>query len=425
VGGIYKAADNTPMNTKVSVVVPIYNVGKFLRQSVESLCQQTYRDLEIILVNDGSTDNCLEICNDFKARDSRIVVINQKNKGLVAARKAGVQRATGDYLAYVDGDDWVAPNICEYMVCCAIKHDVDVVIGGHLEDLPGRVEKLQNVISPGLYGAEQLREKVFNRMLCTDYFSQFGIFSYVWGKLYKRELVQYYQLQVDENIHIGEDAACLYPLLLASKKVYISGEALYHYRQRTDSLIKTPAPDEVEKTQYLYNFLYQKFSESCHSKSLLVQLEKFVLSLLIVRTDCRPADVNHDVALFPFTGIQPGSRIALCGAGTFGQHVARRIVAEVDYQHFVWVDELFECYQKLGLPVVSVESLSQHPFDYILIAYIDESVSEKNANSLAALGVPRSKIVRVNYEIDYIRSMLEGMGLTMDQLDFKQPVELH
>ena len=398
------------MHTKVSVVVPIYNVGKFLKQCVESLCQQTYRDLEIILVNDGSTDNCLEICNEFQALDSRIVVINQRNKGLVGARKEGVRRATGDYLAYVDGDDWVEPNIYKHMVDCATKHDVDVVIGGHLEDFPGRVEELQNVIPPGLYEAEQLRERVFNRMLCTDYFSQFGIFSYVWGKLYKRKLVKYHQLQVDENIHIGEDAACLYPSLLVSNKIYISNQALYHYRQRTDSLIKTPVSDEVKKARYLYQFLYQKFSESGHSKSLLVQLEKFVLSLLIVRTDCRPAERTNDSALFPFAGVSPGSRIALCGAGTFGQHIARRIVSDDNYQHAVWVDELFECYQKLGLPIESVESVTQHSFDYILIAYIDESTSAKIADYLATIGVPRSKIVRVNYEIDYLRSMLVGHG---------------
>ena len=110
------------MKPKISVIVPIYNVGKFLEKCVSSLIIQTYDNLEIILVNDGSTDNSLAICRHFESIDSRVCVIDQQNKGLVGARKAGVIQSKGDYITYVDGDDWVEPCIYERFVDSVIDY---------------------------------------------------------------------------------------------------------------------------------------------------------------------------------------------------------------------------------------------------------------------------------------------------------------
>ena len=97
----------------LSVIVPIYNVRPYLRQCIESICDQSYRDLEIILVDDGSCDGSSEICDQYKTMDDRIVVLHKENEGLVKARKSGLQISRGEYIAYVDGDDWIEPEMFE------------------------------------------------------------------------------------------------------------------------------------------------------------------------------------------------------------------------------------------------------------------------------------------------------------------------
>lgn len=99
----------------ISVIVPIYNVAVYLEQCMESILRQTYTELEIILVDDGSTDGCYQICEEYKKKDSRVVVLHKENGGLVSARKAGIQAATGNYIAWVDGDDWIEPDMYERM----------------------------------------------------------------------------------------------------------------------------------------------------------------------------------------------------------------------------------------------------------------------------------------------------------------------
>jgi glycosyltransferase involved in cell wall biosynthesis len=401
-----------PLKKTISIVVPIYNVGGFLNQCIESLVNQTYSDLEIILVNDGSTDDSLRICRFYQENDSRILIIDQENKGLIRARKNGVRSATGEYVIYVDGDDWVEPTLVEHLLTCSEQSGSDLVAGGHLENLPGVVTVLQNEISPGVYDGQTLVDSVFPRMLCTQSFSQFGIFSYVWGKLFKRSLLVKHQLKVDEEIFIGEDAACLYPLLLECKKLHITEKALYHYRQRTDSLIKTPDPNEFVKISTLFHFLKSEFSKTVYYPILINQLQSFVLSLTIVRTDKCPRTFTGNTALFPFTDIHHKTKIAICGAGTLGQQLRRRFKNNPEFEIVIWVDELFIGYRNIGLPIESPHALLQHQFDYVLIAYIDESKSREVAESLVSMTVPNSKIKRINCDKNLLSDWACGFDFT-------------
>ena len=403
------------MQDKVSIVVPIYNVGNYVEQCIKSLVCQTYQNIEIILVDDGSTDASSAICQQYEKSDPRIHLISQKNKGLISARKAGVMRATGDYVAYVDGDDWVEPQMYSKMMEYALSYDADVVAGGHKEDLPGREETLTNVVACGLYTSENMAEEIYKCMICTNHFSQFGIFTYTWGKLYKRELIKAHQNEVPEEIHIGEDAACLYPLLLASKRLYVTDDAFYHYRQRTDSLIKTLESGEVEKVKSMYNFLSGKFATSIHREVLEPQLQKYALSLLIVRTDCDQLSSEPELEpdLFPFTDVQSGSRIAVCGAGTLGQHMIRRLSNKDEFPLVAWVDELHEEYKKLGLPVDSPEDLIEITFDHILVAFIDESIAAKVSDYLQQIGVQRGKICQVDFKLKNVTQILSRYGFAI------------
>ena len=117
---------------KVSIIVPIYNVEKYLKKSISSLLNQTLKDIQIILINDGSEDNSLRICNEFKRKDSRICVINKVNGGVSSARNVGLSAATGEYVGFMDPDDWVEPQMYENMYYTAIKHQSEMCICNYL-----------------------------------------------------------------------------------------------------------------------------------------------------------------------------------------------------------------------------------------------------------------------------------------------------
>lgn len=117
----------------ISVIVPIYNVEKYVKKCIESIINQTYRNIEIILVDDGSIDKSGEICDEYSFRDNRIKVLHQRNRGPAAARKEGVLLATGKYIGYVDGDDWIEPDMYKNLLDYACRYDVDVVESGVID----------------------------------------------------------------------------------------------------------------------------------------------------------------------------------------------------------------------------------------------------------------------------------------------------
>ena len=116
---------------RISIIVPIYNVEKYLPRCIESLMGQTYKNIEIILVNDGSTDNCRHICNDYKKRDNRIIVFHQKNAGVSNARNTGLKVASGQFVGFCDPDDWVESKMYEEMLAAINKKNADIAICGY------------------------------------------------------------------------------------------------------------------------------------------------------------------------------------------------------------------------------------------------------------------------------------------------------
>jgi glycosyltransferase involved in cell wall biosynthesis len=395
-------------STLLSIVVPIYNIESFVAECAESLINQTYHNLEIILVNDGSTDNSGQICDHYAKKDDRIKVIHKPNGGLISARKTGLKMSSGEYVGYVDGDDWVEPEMYENLIGQAILHQADVVVAGHKENLAGRIEILHNQIEKGVYKGGDLEEKVFSRMLYSGKFSQFGIFSYVWGKLYKRSVLYPNQMSVDESIFIGEDAACLYPTLLDSQTIVVLDSAHYHYRQRVDSLIKTPKKTEVNKISTFYNYLKKQFVSRGFESIMLSQLQFFALSLLTVRSEGPDLNNGRPHHLYPFDDVHKGDRIIICGAGTFGQHLFNRLSSNEFCEIVGWVDEWHEHYQKLGLSVNGYSKIGTVEFDSVVVAFIDESISEQVTEDLVVAGVPKSKIIRVShYEKTDVQALLK------------------
>lgn len=212
---------------KVTIVVPVYNVSEFLNECIDSLVSQTYVNLEIILINDGSTDNSGSICDDYASKDNRIRVIHQTNKGVSSARNAGLQVATGDYVTFVDPDDWVELSAIKNMVDLIEHHDVDCVRTTYYENRGAKQAAHSLKIRNGLY-------EVVDRYELLASFIRGEEGCYVVLLMMKKELVHRIGGFV-KNIPIMEDKIFYVNLVLAAETILISNVVTYHYRVNLDS----------------------------------------------------------------------------------------------------------------------------------------------------------------------------------------------
>ncbi len=227
---------NSPL---ISVIVPIYKVEKYIRQCIESITTQTYRNIEIILVDDGSPDNCPLICDEYAIIDSRIKVIHQENKGLIEARKSGLRVSTGDYVCFVDGDDWIEPDMYENIAKAIEKYSPDCVITQFYYSYPDREEKSRYCFNKEFYSRGELEKEVFPIMLFDGTYYSFGVYPNCWTKVFKKQLLEKHIYDIDSRIRMGEDIAFTYPCLMDCCSLAFVDKALYHYRINPESMTKT------------------------------------------------------------------------------------------------------------------------------------------------------------------------------------------
>lgn len=211
---------------KVSVIVPIYNVVQYLPQCIESLCMQTYENIEIILVDDGSTDGGGYICDQYAERDQRIKVIHKKNNGVSAARNDGIRESVGSYICFVDGDDYVMPDYVQYMLRLATQYNTDVALSTEIFtnfDL----DQSRN-ISEKVYTGEQATESI----LCYD------MLVGVNNKIYRRSLLEK-GIQFLEDLYIGEGFNFNTTAFQKATNVAIGNRKIYYYRKDNANSVTT------------------------------------------------------------------------------------------------------------------------------------------------------------------------------------------
>ena len=186
-----------------SVIIPIYNVEAYLPQCIESVLAQTYTDFELILVDDGSPDNCGEICEAYAANDSRIRVIHKANGGLVSARQQGARAVSGDYVCCIDGDDWIAPNCLEKLAKEVMNCNSDIICAGMILAYPDKQTENAIAFPQGYYKRAEIEEKLFPHLIQN---ARAGYFPpTLCAKAIKREIYLPMQFAVDQRIKIGED----------------------------------------------------------------------------------------------------------------------------------------------------------------------------------------------------------------------------
>ena len=266
------------MNSKISIIVPIYNQEKYLGECIESIINQTYQNLEIILVNDGSTDNSLEICKKYQKKDKRIIVIDKENGGLSSSRNAGLKKVTGDYIMFCDSDDFFMPNTCLLMEKEITSKDADYVIGNYI-----------NCTEEGKLWKNPIFDKKLYpnfKVEITDYTKSFYIMSSsVCNKIFRKSFLDKYEFVFVEGLP-AEDAIFTTACFVKSTKVYYIKDIIYAYRQRNaGTSISTNNDVEyfrgISKAYYIiyHNFKYNKgnnFYQYFYLKSLFYIMYKFI-----------------------------------------------------------------------------------------------------------------------------------------------------
>lgn len=229
----------------ISIIVPVYNTEKYLKRCLDSIISQTYKHIEIIIIDDGSTDRSGEICEEYAAKDDRIILIRGKNQGIVRARNTGLRYAHGKWIGWTDSDDWIAPDMFEYLMSLAQEYSADVVQCGLSFDYCDYSKT--HFLSPDVHKAA----KPFTKQ-------DWELFSnQLYNKLYRKELIE--QLEF-EPFPIGEDLVFNIETISSAKTIVFGTETKYHYVQRNDSVCNRP-PDMLRFSAYrdALEFVLSKF----------------------------------------------------------------------------------------------------------------------------------------------------------------------
>lgn len=244
-------------NPRYSIIVPVYGVEAYLPQAIESVLSQSVSDWELILVDDGSKDRCPEICDHYASLDQRIHVIHKENGGLVSARQEGIKQCRGEYVLQLDGDDFWNADLLQNIDAVVVQYQPDCILFSYCttKEDGTPIKEYHNKLPQGLYSGQKL-QKLWEKMLYDPQDPALncnvGAFSHsVWAAVFRRQVVTPFQLLVPKQIHMGEDAAVTVPAVCSCKSVYALDKAMYQYRLRNQSMVRTFNRNEIEGRKYL------------------------------------------------------------------------------------------------------------------------------------------------------------------------------
>ena len=270
----------------ISVIVPVYNVEKYLRKCVESILGQTYTDFELLLVDDGSPDGCPRICDEYAERDSRVRVIHKPNGGLISARNEGIRAARGSYVCILDGDDWALEGMLQFIhdTVAQSPEPPDMVLFAAHNVYEDHMEETLNNVPEGYYGRKRLEKEIFPYLL-TDTRSglQAGVIqAHTWDKAFKRELIAEHYTR-EERIRVFTDVPMTYECLLHCRSAYICNEPLYMYNKTNEGSIRAKSRENLLTKSFYYLITYMREHMSGLGPEIDRQLNEYA-AMLIIRT---------------------------------------------------------------------------------------------------------------------------------------------
>lgn len=377
----------------MSIIVPIFNTKKYLQQCLDSILYQTYSDIQVILIDDGSTDGSNEICDIYAQRDTRITVIHQRNKGQNNARKRGLKIAKGKYIYCVDSDDWIDKEIIESVAKKIQEYGADIISVGSKREYGNDKSQIEDIpFKNGFYTKKEIEKYIIPKLIHTDNFFEWGQQLTFWQYVIRKEIFETNQMVVHDKIRIAEDVACIFPCILDAGNMYISGGKYYHYRQRQDSIKRNKLHNECESLKLVYQILVNKFLNK--GKQILLKKAEYLVVFELLTF------VSSNIILrkgtYPFMEFPKNSNVIVYGAGVFGNNVIDAL-KKYNYANIVaWVDINYKKYQLEGYSVDSPDILLRKEYDYIIVAVIRADIRKNILACLPSYNVPDEKIVDID-----------------------------
>lgn len=382
-------ADRNLESPVISVVVPVYNVEDYLTSCLDSIVRQTYRNYEVILVDDGSDDSSPEICDRYADRYSQFRAIHQANEGVVAARAKGTAAAGGEYVTYVDADDLLLANALESLTSDFRGQDI-ITAGAVRESAHGGTVNRLDGIEEGDYqgaGAEYLQENMLLRgNSVTD-----GILPYCFAKLYNREKALEAWQNVPADLTIGEDRAFVCAAIAISDFVTVTHSLVYRYRYRRVSAMHAANSHYLRDLDLFYNYILSLGRKCGYSDEFFRRLNRFVTSRLYSAPQRLGFAWDQRMLRFfwPYGDLFDGKTILLFGAGEVGENYYRELRVR-PLNRLLWTDNSLQGREDHGL--IPVEAALGAEFDIAIPAVKYADAAKQIRQQLLDAGVPAEKI---------------------------------
>ena len=378
----------------VSIIVPVYNVASYIKECIESIQRQTCREIEIIVVDDGSVDGSGRICEEMAALDGRMKVIYQKNAGVVSARSRGIEESIGKYIMFVDGDDWIEPDMTESLLK-KIKNSDLVTSGVYYQETADRTIKRYDEFLEKTYSGETQMAEILESMIYdskSEYVQR--LTPWIFNKLYKSDLVKEIYGEVNPCITFAEDSVFLYKYLLKCRSVSITHRCYYHYRYRKESAMHVVNQHMLMDINRVYLSLEFDFKKHRLGKSLLFQLQRWIMVM-----SCRAVNNHmgfciqaHVMEFIADVSCLRNKKIVLYGAGKVGRDTYAQL-KKFHYSIVLWADKNYKLYQNNGMQVASPEEVLSTEYDVIFIAIREKALAERIREELLNKGISDKKIV--------------------------------
>lgn len=378
----------------VSVIVPVFNTAQYLRQCLDSLVNQTLRALEIICVNDGSTDGSADILDEYAAKYPCIKVIHKENGGVVSARRSGEAAAAGEYIGYVDSDDWIEPDMYEQLYNRTVNTGAELVTSGCYWE-GNYTSELYDAVEGGFYGEDCIENLRENAIYCMRN-KEIGLRVSLCYKLFSKELLERVPFRVPEDIQIGEDKMQLLACILECRSAYVLKKAYYHYRINPASSTHSGNPSYLLCVDKVYQFIRKLYSHPNFTDTMRQQAELYMIEMLLAGINTRLGFQTRNLLWFdPYwlESIPSGSRIVLYGSGEAGRKYRTQLLERECHIYAGCIDFEYERLEDAVLQIQSPAVLPAINYDYIVITVKNPLKARQIREKLEELGVEPEKIL--------------------------------
>ncbi len=376
---------------KLSVIVPVYNTEQYLRQCIDSIICQTYKNIEIILVDDGSDDGSGKICDEYAQRFDNIKVVHKRNNGVIAAKQSGVRKAEGEYVGFVDSDDWISEDMYEILIRAAEKEKIDIVsMNGYVICEKTKQYPKEDATMTGTYTDSGSRDVLYSKMIYDENMGTRGITPSLGNKIIRKRIFERVVEGTEEGITLGEDAALFYPCCLMAESIKILRGCKYYYRIREESMCHLQGTENFNKIYIFYEYLKRKFQNSDDQYGLVQQLRKYLWYFLSGQMEEIYELEIKKTYLFPYQSVQRGSCIILYGAGRVGKSYYEQIIKSGYCDIAAWVDRRGNIENRR---ILAPSKIAEFEYSQIVVAVKELNYAMEIISELLELGVEKEKIL--------------------------------